>query len=41
MGPYIHIDENDVLKSYLAHIPRLGVQFAHIHSQISLYTSTY
>lgn len=25
MGPYIHIDENDVRKSYLAHIPRLGV----------------
>ena len=25
MGPYVHIDENDVRKSYLAHIPRLGV----------------
>ena len=25
MGPYVHIDENDVRKSYLAHIPQLGI----------------
>jgi integrase/recombinase XerD len=25
MGPYIHIDPDDVRKSYLAHIPRLGI----------------
>lgn len=25
MGPYIHIDSEDVRRSYLAHVPRLGV----------------
>jgi integrase/recombinase XerD len=25
MGPYVHIDPEDVRKSYLAHVPRLGV----------------
>lgn len=25
MGPYIHIDSEDVRKSYLAHVPQLGV----------------
>jgi hypothetical protein len=25
MGPYIHIAPEDVRKSYLAHVPRLGV----------------
>jgi len=25
MGPYIHISPDDVRKSYLAHVPQLGI----------------